>query len=1032
VNVVSGEILQYIAWFLALVELIMAHYIFLLNAWHTANRHVSALFLLITANTFSMGLILGSPRAAWAALPLYAATVPALMPLMLPVSVVLLKPEWMAAQGSGTMAAQSGGTRRGARRSAWRWIWWLIYGLCVLPLVLTGVDLIWGTQLYYTPPDPQTYSGGYVPLAALTGGLLGAPIRAIAVYVLSIVPAIVLLYICLRDKAIQPARRRLAWLLLAAQIAGLVFQMGLRWWIGSMPAALINGAVYVTIYAYATFQQMISERHLQRGRLQPRLTALILAVSIPILVAAVAFVTWRAGTVIEQKADERLATTDRALAANVQVWLTLNAQALQQLVASPDIISMDPARQKPLLEAMAAAHPDMYLVSTTDLSGLNVARNDDAAPKDYKDRAWFLEARDGAPLALQTLIGRTSGVPALVVSMPIQDSSGQIVGVGMFTSELTNIAQEVQVSKVGESGFAYVVDGQNQVVVHPDPAYTAELRDLSAYPPIVALRQGRSGPVSFTDETGQEWQAYVTTLPALRLAAAPAATGGTGATSDQGWGVVVQQSRAELRKSVQGVSALAGIVVAIGTVMLLPLALLTIRQAFLPIRTLTDTATAIAGGDLERVAPVESEDEIGTLARSFNSMTEQLRDLIGSLEQQVIDRTRDLQQRSASLQAMAGVSHAAAAILDPEQLMQQAVDLIRERFGLYYVGLFQVDEAGEWAVLRAGTGKAGQAMLERGHRIKVGEGMIGWSVAYGQPRVALVVDEAVTDHLRLASPELPDTRSEAALPLRSRGQVLGALSVQHAEPEAFDPDTMAVLQMMADQVAVALDNARLFAESQTALEAAQRAYGQVSRQAWLGLLHSRAAWGYRYAQHKIAPAPAESDWQPEMIEAGQTGQTVLRGRTEQQHFAATQATLSGAEEAAVAIPLQVREQVVGVLDFRKGKAGETWTPEEIELLESFAAQLGLALDSARLYQDTQRAAAEEQVTSEITARMRETLDVDTVLRTAIREMGAALGIPKVEVRMKPSGRIDARGAGRATKVTAESGGTTEKEDAGSD
>ena len=116
--------------------------------------------------------------------------------------------------------------------------------------------------------------------------------------------------------------------------------------------------------------------------------------------------------------------------------------------------------------------------------------------------------------------------------------------------------------------------------------------------------------------------------------------------------------------------------------------------------------------------------------------------------------------------------------------------MIRERFGLYYVGLFELDPGGEWAILRAGTGEAGSAMLARGHRIRVAEGMIGWSVEHGQSRVALAADE---DAVRLATAELPETRSEAALPLRSRGRVRGALTVQHRQPGAFDPDTLAVL-----------------------------------------------------------------------------------------------------------------------------------------------------------------------------------------------------------------------------------------------
>ncbi len=705
---------------------------------------------------------------------------------------------------------------------------------------------------------------------------------------------------------------------------------------------------------------MISERRLQRGRLETRLTLLILAVTVPILVSIVIFRSMSTRQALEQQANERLTSTGHAVAANLSIWLDLNVQSLQSMVALPDVYSMDAGRQRPALVTMANAHPHIYLVSTTDLDGVNVARSDDQEPKEYADRTWFQGASSGDPLTYQTLIGRTSGEPALVASIPITDQSGNVVGVGMLASDLTDLSQQVEVSQVGESGFTYVVDSLNQVVAHPDPAYSAELRELSSYPPVAALRAGRQGLVDFTDQNGQAWRAFVVEL-------------------DNNWGVFVQQPVSELLQEFRalGIATIAAAVV--GTLMLLLLSWLTIRQAMRPIGTLTETATAIAAGDLDREAPIESEDEIGILAQAFNSMTEQLRGLIGGLEHQVAERTRDLARRSAYLEATADVGRAASSILETGQLTEQVVELIRERFDLYYVGLFEIDPAREWAVLRAGTGTAGSAMLARGHRIRVGEGMIGWSVEHGQSRVALVAEE---DAVRLATAELPETRSEAALPLRSRGVVVGALTVQHTQPGAFDPDTLAVLQTMADQVAVALDNARLYTESQEALEATRRAFGQMSREAWRQLLRPRQEWGYRYAHRTVSPVEGERS--PAMLRAERAEQTVQ---------------WEGQPGMSLAIPLRLRDQIVGVLGFRKGE-GERWSDEETDLLEAFAARLETALEGARLYQDVQRRASEDRLVGEITARLRATMDVDTVLQTAVREMGSALGIEKVELRLE--------------------------------
>jgi GAF domain-containing protein len=336
------------------------------------------------------------------------------------------------------------------------------------------------------------------------------------------------------------------------------------------------------------------------------------------------------------------------------------------------------------------------------------------------------------------------------------------------------------------------------------------------------------------------------------------------------------------------------------------------------------------------------------------------------------------------------VSRAVASILDVDVLIQQVVDLIKERFGLYYVGLFLVDEGNEWAVLRAGTGEPGRNMLARGHRLKVGEGMIGWSVANAQARIALDVGE---DAVRFDNPDLPETRSEGALPLRSRGRVLGALSVQSSQEAAFDQDTITVLQTMADQVAVALDNASLFAQSQAALEAERRAYGEISRQAWAHILRTRPDLGYLSTPQTIHPV--ESQWRPEMLQATQSGRIVQD------------------DGPTMAIPITVRDHVAGVVRLRKSDDAGQWTGDEIALVKTLTEQLGLALESARLYQDTQRRAARERLTREITDSMRRTVDMDALMQTTIQSMATALGAAGAFVHLStPSEPEDEEGNGK--------------------
>ncbi len=194
------------------------------------------------------------------------------------------------------------------------------------------------------------------------------------------------------------------------------------------------------------------------------------------------------------------------------------------------------------------------------------------------------------------------------------------------------------------------------------------------------------------------------------------------------------------------------------------------------------------------------------------------------------------EHRALLLQTASEVSRAVSSFLDPEDLIHQVVELARERFNLYYAGLFLVDQTGEWsgepgkwAVLRAGTGAAGKAMLEQGHKLEIGgTSMIGWCIANKQARIALDVG---AEAVRFDNPFLPQTRSELALPLISRGEILGALTIQSAQEAAFSQEDIAVLQTMADQLANAIANARLYEQAQKEIAERKRAEAALARQA---------------------------------------------------------------------------------------------------------------------------------------------------------------------------------------------------------
>lgn len=344
-----------------------------------------------------------------------------------------------------------------------------------------------------------------------------------------------------------------------------------------------------------------------------------------------------------------------------------------------------------------------------------------------------------------------------------------------------------------------------------------------------------------------------------------------------------------------------------------------------------------------------------------------------SLEQQVFERTRSLEQRSRYLQAAIEISRASASILDPDQLFQQTVNLIQDQFGLYYVGLFLLDNEGEWAVLKAGTGQAGHFLLQRGHRIRVNTGMIGWCIANASARVAQF---AADDTQRLATAELPETRSEAAIPLRSRGKTLGAISVQSNIPQAFGDVEITSFQAMADQVALAIDNTQLLTQAQTAIQAVERAYGIASRLAWSEMLKSTRLLSYRYENGNVT-----------LVEQGKAmADTKEPGQP-------------ASESHRLDVPIKVRERVIGHL--RLHHSAIPALPADVnDMLQDLGEQLGIALESARLYQESQRLALREQLTSEVTSRIRETLDMETVIKTAAQEIQQALGVPEVVITLQ--------------------------------
>lgn len=412
-----------------------------------------------------------------------------------------------------------------------------------------------------------------------------------------------------------------------------------------------------------------------------------------------------------------------------------------------------------------------------------------------------------------------------------------------------------------------------------------------------------------------------------------------------------------------------------------------------PVSALLRAARRVAAGDpaAEVAIRIPGRDELAQLAETLALISTQAQSQAELQERRLNKQRLGLQQLIDYYRAAVEISQAAFANPDPQLLAGQVAGHVLQRFNLYFVGLFILDASREWAVLKAGTGEAGAALVARGLRLRLGETTVGRCIAGAAPRLAQEGSEGGADELRFTGLRLqegsgrvetllPAARSELALPLRTGGTVLGALLVLSARASAFDEDLVAVLQSLADSVALAYANARRLAENQEALEAAQRAYRESSRQAWRDLAAARPVWGYRYAHEEIETV--EGGWQPDALTAAQT----RRSLTTQEEGVAVLST-----------PILVRGETIGVLRFRKPEPGQAWQRDEIGALETLAAQIGQAVESARLYQETQDRALRERLTGEVSASIRQSLDLDTLLQTAVREVGRAFGLEEVQV-----------------------------------
>jgi GAF domain-containing protein len=366
-------------------------------------------------------------------------------------------------------------------------------------------------------------------------------------------------------------------------------------------------------------------------------------------------------------------------------------------------------------------------------------------------------------------------------------------------------------------------------------------------------------------------------------------------------------------------------------------------------------------------------------------------------------RTRDLARRSMQLQVAADISRDVIAVREFDELLDRAVNLVRDRFGFYHVALYLMDEQDEYAVLQAATGEAGRQMLEQGQQVDPEEtGFISYVVNSGYHRLLFDVGD---DAVSFENPLLSETRSELALPLRVGRRIIGAFDIQSRQEEAFDGDDVAVLQAMADQLAVAIENARLLSEMQQTLHQLEVASGLFTQDSWrMSVQRGRQGVGYRYRRLGIERAVEPS---PEAAQAWADGHSVMLP---------PQSEVAGDGQEPVstlAVPVKLRDQVVGVLNL--SFEDQAIAPDTVSLIEEVANRLALALENARLLDETRQRAQRDRLIADITAQVRASMDVERILQTAVRGLGAALGTERAFIKLGGTeGRLSTAGTEPST------------------
>ncbi|NIM92415.1 MAG: GAF domain-containing protein [Anaerolineales bacterium] len=365
-----------------------------------------------------------------------------------------------------------------------------------------------------------------------------------------------------------------------------------------------------------------------------------------------------------------------------------------------------------------------------------------------------------------------------------------------------------------------------------------------------------------------------------------------------------------------------------------------------------------------------SNREMQRALKLERDLTSRLQVQSQELEQQVALRTQSLERKATQLETTSAIAKLATELLDPQDLMNRACEIIRSQFNLYHVSIFLLDQTGNWANLTASTGEAGRTMLVQHYRLAVGSAsIIGWVTANRLPRVSQNVEE---DTFFLPNPMLPETRSETTVPLIVGTRLLGALDVQSSESHPFSEDDVRTIEAIADELAISIDNARLLQETQQQLEKFESSYRELARHSWSRITRS----AHETTIHVGGATDGDEDG---------VGFKTVDAATYRRE------TVLSDEKDEIAVPVQMRGEVIATIAAKKPEGSDSWSEEDIALLNAVARQIALSLESSRQYTEEHRRVAELEVINRVSQAVSQHLRLDSLYRVVHQQINQVLG-----------------------------------------